>query len=57
MVKTFEDTDSYTPTGSRIAGLAVIDILAVAVSLRRGPSHASRLAAMKERLATFRRNQ
>lgn len=54
VVKTFEDTDMVTPTVSRIAGLVVIDVLATAVSLRRGKEHAKRLARMKGQLATFR---
>lgn len=54
-VKTFEDTDRDTPTVSRIASLVIVDVLATAVSLRRGAAHAARLASMKEQLATFRR--
>lgn len=54
VVKTFEDTDMVTPTVSRIAGLVVIDVLATAVSLRRGAAHAKRLAVMKNDLAAFR---
>ncbi len=57
VVKTFEDTDLFTPTVSRLAGLVVVDILATAVSLRRGRAHADRLAEMKEQLATFRRSR
>ncbi len=57
IVKTFEDTDLYTPTVSRLAALVVIDILATAVSLRRGPAHAARLATMKEQLTAFRRSR
>jgi len=55
VAKTFEDTDRHTPTVSRIAGLVLVDVLATAVSLRRGQEHAERLTAMKEQLATFRR--
>lgn len=54
IVKTIEDTDVYTPTVSRLAGLVVIDILATSVALRRGPKHMDRLAAMKEGLTHFR---
>ena len=54
-VKTFEDTDRHTPTVSRIAGLVIVDVLATAVSLRRGEEHGQRLTDMKEQLATFRR--
>jgi RpiR family carbohydrate utilization transcriptional regulator len=55
VVRTIEDTDIYTPTVSRLAGLVVIDILATAVALRRGTNHMDRLTTMKEGLASFRR--
>ena len=54
VVRTFEDTDSYTPTISRLAGLVVIDILATGVLLRRGPDGVQRLRAMKRQLAVMR---
>ncbi|ROS48861.1 MurR/RpiR family transcriptional regulator [Frigoribacterium sp. PhB24] len=54
-VKTFEDTDRFTPTVSRIAALVIVDVLATAVSLHRGDEHAQRLASMKEQLVAFRR--
>ena len=54
VARTFEDTDTLTPSVSRIAGLVVIDVLATAVSLRRGPEHARRLSQMKDSLASFR---
>ena len=57
IVKTIEDTDIYTPTVSRLAGLVVIDILATAVALRRGQAHMDRLGGMKEGLMHFRRNE
>lgn len=56
IVKTIEDTDVHTPTVSRLAGLVVVDILATAVALRRGPEHMDRLSGMKEGLTHFRRN-
>lgn len=56
VVKTIEDTDIYTPTVSRLAGLVIIDILATSVALRRGQEHMDRLTAMKEGLTHFRRN-
>ena len=56
IVKTFEDTDIYTPTVSRLAGLVVVDILATAVALRRGPDHMLKLTEMKEGLTRFRRH-
>lgn len=55
VVKTFENTDIYTPTVSRLAGLVVIDILATTVAVRRGQAHTDNLARMKEGLAAFRR--
>jgi len=54
VVRTFEDTDTFTPTVSRLAGLVVIDILATAVAVRRGGDHLERLHAMKEALSAFR---
>ena len=54
IVKTIEDTDVYTPTVSRLAGLVIIDVLATAVALRRGPEHMERLTEMKEGLTRFR---
>lgn len=56
VVRTIEDTDVHTPTVSRLAGLVVVDILATAVALRRGPAHLERLSAMKDGLTRFRRN-
>jgi len=54
IAKTFEDTDFYTPTVSRLAGLVVIDILATSVATNRGGNHLTRIRQMKEGLATFR---
>jgi DNA-binding MurR/RpiR family transcriptional regulator len=54
LVRTFEDTDAYTPTVSRLAGLVVIDVLATGVLLRHGPPALARLNTMKEQLATMR---
>ncbi|GAA5066292.1 RpiR family carbohydrate utilization transcriptional regulator [Thermocatellispora tengchongensis] len=51
---TFEDTDIYTPSTSRLAGLVVIDILATGVAMRRGPEHQEKIRRMKSRLATMR---
>jgi RpiR family carbohydrate utilization transcriptional regulator len=52
--RTFEDTDYYTPTVSRLAALVVVDILATAVALRRGTDYLSRIQVMKERLSKER---
>jgi RpiR family carbohydrate utilization transcriptional regulator len=54
IVETLENTDMYTPTISRIAGLVIIDILATGVALRRDAAHDARLASMKQRLAKMR---
>jgi RpiR family transcriptional regulator, carbohydrate utilization regulator len=54
VVETLENTDIYTPTISRIAGLVVIDILATAVALRRDAAHDAKLSEMKKGLAAMR---
>ncbi len=54
VAKTFEDTDTYTPTVSRLAGLVVVDILATSVASRRGSDHLAHIRAMKDGLASFR---
>ncbi len=54
VLRTFEDTDIHTPTVSRLAGLVLVDILATAVAVRRGPEHLERLRGMKEALSVFR---
>lgn len=54
VLRTFEDTDIYTPTASRLAGLVLVDVLATAVAVRRGPEHLRRLHEMKESLSVFR---
>jgi RpiR family transcriptional regulator, carbohydrate utilization regulator len=47
VLRTFEDTDIYTPTISRLAGMVLIDVLAA-------PEHLERLGQMKEALSSFR---
>jgi len=54
IVETLENTDIYTPTISRIAGLVVLDILATAVALRRDAAHDAKLSQMKRDLAAMR---
>lgn len=54
LVRTFEDTDVYTPSTSRIAGLVVIDVLATGVALRSSPEHTEAVRRMKSELATMR---
>lgn len=54
VVRTFEDTDIYTPTTSRLAGLVVVDILSTGVALRRPPEHSEAVRRMKSELARMR---
>jgi len=53
-VETLENTNIYTPTISRIAALAVIDVLSTAVALRRGKDHVDRFGGMKRQLSFLR---
>ncbi len=52
---TFEDTESYTPTVSRLAALVIVDILATGVALRGGESSLDRILAMKQGLVRRQR--
>lgn len=54
LVRTFEDTDYYTPTVSRLAALVVVDILATGAAMRRGTPGLERIRLMKEQLAGMR---
>jgi RpiR family carbohydrate utilization transcriptional regulator len=49
-----EDTDIYTPMTTRLAQLAVVDVLAVGVALRQGPELLTRLTRAKESLRSKR---
>lgn len=49
-----EDTDIYTPMTSRIAQLVLIDVLATAVALKRGPQFSNHLRRIKESLKETR---
>jgi len=49
-----EDTDIFSPMTSRTSHLAIGDILAVGVALRRGPELAEKLADAKEIIARRR---
>lgn len=51
---TFEDTDFYTPTVSRLAGLVIIDVLATGVALQKPTAELARIGVMKEALARLR---
>ena len=53
-IEAVEDTDVYMPMTSRIVQLAVIDILATGVSLRRGPDFRDHLRKVKESLKATR---
>jgi RpiR family transcriptional regulator, carbohydrate utilization regulator len=53
-IETLENTNIYTPTISRIAALAVIDILSTAVALRRGEDHIESFTEMKRQLRYLR---
>jgi RpiR family transcriptional regulator, carbohydrate utilization regulator len=52
-----EDTEQFTPMTSRIAHLMVIDMLAVAVTQRRGPEFARHLNAIKRSIKQLRLEQ
>lgn len=45
-----EDTDLYTPMASRLVHLALLDVLSVALALRRGPALLEQLERTKRRL-------
>lgn len=49
-----EDTDIYTPMTTRLAQLAIIDVLSVGVALRQGPELAERLERTWRSLRTKR---
>jgi len=49
-----EDTDTYMPMSSRIAQLTVIDLLATALAVRRGPEFSKRLRALKKNVIATR---
>ena len=54
LVETLENTNLYTPTTSRIAGLTMIDILATGTALRRGHEYIERVQSMKAQLSVMR---
>lgn len=57
IVETLENTNTYTPTISRIAALVVIDILSTAVGMRRPAEEQARVTRMKRQLTDMRRMQ
>ena len=54
LVETLDNTDAFTPTTSRVAALVVIDVLSIAVALRRHGDQLDRMRDMKETLRDFR---
>ncbi|WP_159014664.1 SIS domain-containing protein [Acidisoma sp. S159] len=54
LVETLDNTDVFTPTTSRVAALVIIDVLAIAVALRRSGPGLDRLRQMKETLRDYR---
>lgn len=54
VVETLENTDLFTPTISRIAQLAIIDVLATGVLLRQSSEEVDRVRTMKSRVAAMR---
>ena len=53
-IDTPEDTDLYTPMTSRITHLVMIDILATAVALKRGPAFSNHLKRIKDSMQDTR---
>lgn len=51
---TYEDTELYTPTVSRIADLVIIDILATGVALKSDMGSVERILEMKEKINQMR---
>lgn len=54
VVETLENTNLFTPTISRLAQLAVIDVLATGVVLRQPPEELERIRRMKTQVAAMR---
>ena len=54
LVETLDNTDTYTPTISRLAALVTIDILSTAIALRRDADHGRPFKQMKQHLTRFR---
>lgn len=54
VTESLEDTDLYTPTISRLAGLVVIDILATATAMSQDAEQLAGVRGMKQKLAEFR---
>lgn len=54
LVETHENTDTFTPTISRIAALVLVDILSTGVALLRSDEHLGKVQEMKAALADKR---
>lgn len=50
-----EDTDTYMPMSSRIAQLVLVDVLATALAVKRGPEFTGKLRQMKQHVVATRR--
>jgi RpiR family carbohydrate utilization transcriptional regulator len=57
LVETLDNTDAFTPTTSRVAALVVIDVLAIAVALRRQGAELDLIRDMKVTLHNFRQSK
>jgi RpiR family carbohydrate utilization transcriptional regulator len=49
-----DDTDTYTPSTSRVAALVIVDILAIAVAVHQSSDHLAALYQSKVRLSAMR---
>lgn len=49
-----DDTDTYTPSTSRVAALVIVDILAIAVAVHQSSDHLAALYRSKVRLSAMR---
>jgi RpiR family transcriptional regulator, carbohydrate utilization regulator len=57
LVSTMDDTDVYTPSTSRLAALAIVDILSVCVAVNQSPERIADLERMKSRLSDMRKGR
>ena len=57
VVNALDNTDTYTPSTSRLADLVIIDILAVGVAVNQSPEQIAELERMKVRLSAMRKGR
>jgi hypothetical protein len=57
VVNSFDNTDTYTPSISRLSNLVIIDILAVGVAVNKSPEQIIELERMKTRLSDMRKGR